>query len=37
VIGLSGGKLVFEALAQSVEEVAARAANHVDMLFVGEP
>ena len=34
-IGRSGGKLVFEALARSVEEVSARAAAHVDALLAG--
>ena len=35
VIGRSGGRLVFDALARSVEEVAARAAGHVDALLAG--
>ena len=33
VVGRSGGRLVFEALTQSVEEVAARAAMHVDAIL----
>ena len=33
VVGRSGGRLVFEALTQSVEEVAARAAVHVDAIL----
>ncbi len=35
VTGRSGGRLVFDALARSVEEVAARAAGHVDALLAG--
>ena len=34
-VGRSGGKLVFEALSRSVEEVSARAAGHVDALLAG--
>ena len=33
--GRSGGRLVVEALSRSVEEVAARAAGHVDALLAG--
>ena len=33
VIGRSGGKLVFEALSESVRDVAARAAVHVDAIL----
>ena len=35
VVGRTGGKLVFEALSRSVEEVSARAAGHVDALLAG--
>ena len=34
-VGRSGGRLVFDALVRSVEDISARAAAHVDALFSG--